>query len=114
MPTTVQKPQLMSPPLSEICLNGSPVRTSIALFDHDGSRELVVPALLALVEGDPEKSEECRNDGNEVRQKAPGQPRGRRLAQPVGGDDPRLDQHFPGRSTAETPKEHGRHEQAEL
>src|SRR5260221_1234712 len=113
MPTTIQNPQLMCPPFLRP-LRANAVSVFVLDVDHDGSRKLVVPTLLALVECDPEKSEKRRDDRNEISQEAPDQPPGRWLTQPVGGDDPRLHQHFPGRGAAETPKEYGRYEKTEL
>src|SRR5260221_2023599 len=108
MPTTIQNPQLMYPSF------GNADSVVVLVVDHHRPGKLVVPGLFALVEGDPEESEKRRDDRNEISQEAPDQPPGRWLTQPVGGDDPRLHQHFPGRGAAETPKEYGRYEKTEL
>src|SRR2546430_11384207 len=54
MPTTIQNPQLMSSPfLCPFRLRGD---SAVLVVDHHGSGQLVVPALPALVEGDPQES----------------------------------------------------------
>src|SRR5262245_4637417 len=97
MPTTAQKPQPMFPPF-----------LSVERAHHDGSRDLVVPALLAFVEGDPEEAYASRKDRDEIRQVAPDQPAGGRLRQGVGGDDLCTDKHLSRGGPAETPEKYHR------
>src|SRR5690349_8889518 len=99
MPTTVQNPQLMSPPLSA----ARPSGLARVVYD-DRPCNLVVPALLAPVEGDPQESETRRNARDEVREEAPNEPARGWLRQAVGGDDFRLHQHLPRRGPAEAPE----------
>src|SRR5712672_3897253 len=66
MPTTTQNPQLMSSPF--LCPFRLRRASVVLVVDHHGSGELVVPALLALVDGDPDESkhEDAGNDIGEV------------------------------------------------
>src|SRR5437879_7496212 len=102
MPTTIQNPQPMSSPFLR------PLRAnavSVVVVDHHCSGELVVPALLALVEGDPEKTQEYRDHRNEVGEVATDQLSHGRWPVRVGVDDSRRDEHLPRRRAPVAPEE---------
>src|SRR6267378_165035 len=105
MPTTIQNPQLMSSSFGS---------ADSVVANNDGTSELVVPALLALVEGDPKESQACRNERNEVSEEAPRQLPGGGLSEVARLDDLCLGQHFSRRCAAEAPEQDRRDNQSNL
>src|SRR5258708_38303927 len=96
MPTTIQNPQLMCPPFLRP-LRANAVSVFVLDVDHDGSRKLVVPTLLALVQCDPEKTQEQGNDRSEVSEVAPHGFAGGGRPEGAGIHYPRREGHLPGR-----------------
>src|SRR6267378_8467511 len=73
MPTTIQNPQLMSSPfLAYVPVAGERGPSVVLGVDHHGPGKLVVPALLALVESDPDESQH-EDAGNDIGKVTPDQ-----------------------------------------
>src|SRR2546425_6815420 len=97
---------------AHVCL--LPSRADSVIVYDDGSGKLVVPALLALVESDPKKSQAQGNERNEIGEEAPNQlPRGG-LTEIARLDNPCLEQHFSRRRAAEPPEHDRRDNQCNL
>src|SRR5712691_5503037 len=108
-PTNIQNPQLMFPPVKFLrTAPRSDTGSVVVLLDHDRSRELVMPALLALVEGDPDEPEH-EDRRHEVGEVAPDQLARRRGAEGRGVDDFGGHEHLSRGRAAEAPEKNRRH-----
>src|SRR6185295_7761248 len=104
----------LPPPVTQAIFPAIAIRSVVRVPDYDRPGNLVVPALLAPVEGDPEESEKRREARYKVSEEAPDELACGRPLQTFGGDYPRLDRHFPGRGAAEAPEQYRRHGEADL
>src|SRR2546423_6860179 len=105
MPTTIQNPQLMSSPFpASVPTEANAGLVVVPVLDHHGSGELVVPALLASVESDPDETEHenARNDIGEI---AADQLSRRRRPQCLRVHYLGRDQHLPGGRSAVAPED---------
>src|SRR6266581_3892724 len=105
MPTTIQNPQLISP--------SSGNADSVDAYD-DGTGKLVVPALLALVESDPQEPQTRRNERNEVSEEASHQLPSGGPAEVARLDDLHLGEHFSRRRAAQAPEQDRRDSKSNL
>src|SRR5215831_11342930 len=96
-------PMPLPPPVTQAIF---PARLMLVRRAYDdGSGELVVPALLALVEGDPEEAEAHREHRNQVGEIPADQLAGGRRPERVGIDDLGRQQHLSRRRAAVAPEQ---------
>src|ERR1700683_4294884 len=75
---------------------------------HDGVRQLVVPALLARIDADPDEPQAHRKERNVVGEIATDELPGRRLHAGVGINDARANGHLAGRCLPRGPEDDDR------